>query len=304
MNVFLTGATGFIGSHLARKLVHEGSRVFALIRPGSSVERIADIQNRLNILKGDLKEPGPWVQEIERIKPEISIHAAWITTPGVYLKSPENYDLLTASLKLAEHLSSAGCQKLISLGTCFEYDTNYKILSETTPTCPRTIYSTVKLELLRRLEAMLSGGGMKLVWPRLFYLYGPGENSRRLIPALIRSFLTGSSIDLTSGDKVRDYLHVEDVVSAIWSVVKNDLQGPVNIGSGTPITIQDLADLSAQLAGKAATSKFGALPDDPLDPKHVVADNRRLLETGWTPAYTLESGLRQTIDYWKGRIST
>ncbi len=143
---------------------------------------------------------------------------------------------------------------------------------------------------------------MQISWPRLFYLYGPGENERRMVPAIIRSLLTSSSVKLTSGAKVRDYLHVEDVVSAIWKAGTGDIQGPVNIASGQPVTLKDMVYQVADILGKSKSVVFETMPDDPMDPKHVVGNNGLLLKTGWKPKYTLESGLRQTIDWWKARM--
>ena len=142
---------------------------------------------------------------------------------------------------------------------------------------------------------------IQFVWPRLFYLYGPSEDKRRLVPTLIRSLLAGEPVKLTSKDKVRDYLHVEDVASALWHTAKSDLTGPVNIGSGQPVTLGDLAQKISKITGSSGALQFDALPNDPSDPAHVVADNRRLLQTAWKPKYTLDEGLRNTIDWWKGR---
>lgn len=301
LKVFLTGATGFVGSHLARLLAREGCEVHALTRPGHSLEHIRDIEPQLRRIEGDLKDFHSWKKQIAAIQPDVCFHLAWITTPGVYLKSPENMELFQAGVKLAEVLLSAGCKKMVAVGTCFEYDTHHQPLSEQTPTRPKTVYSETKLRLLMKLQELLSGQSMQLLWPRLFYLYGPGENERRLVPAIIRSLLTGASVKLTSVDKVRDYLHVEDVVSAIWKVSNSDIQGPVNIASGQPVTLRDMVYQVSGILGKSNSVKFEMLPDDPMDPKQVVGDNRLLLKTGWNPKYTLESGLRQTIDWWKAR---
>lgn len=301
MKIFLTGVTGFVGSHLARLILQQRHEVHALIRSKESRERIGDIASRLRIIDGDLFESELWIRSIEKIKPEMAVHLAWITTPGVYLKSPENLDLVDGSLRLAKSLADAGCKTIAAVGTCFEYDTDHSTLAETTPTRPKTLYAASKLALETVLEQFAKTAGIRFLWPRLFYLYGPWEDKRRLVPTLIRSHLSGQSVKLTSGEKVRDYLHVEDVASAIWAAAKSDLAGPVNVGSGRPVTLRELAEKISELTKTPGLLKFDAMPDDPSDPKHILADNRRLLQTGWKPKHTLEQGLRKTIEWWKGR---
>lgn len=291
-----------MGLHLARILAEEGREVVALVHGGPNFEKANDLPPTIRVLEGDVMDMGKWMPELKKISPEICVHLAWITTPGVYLQSPLNGQLAAAGNSLATALAQMGCKKFVAAGTCFEYDTSRGILSESTPTDPKTPYASSKLALYRLLESRAGPSSMPIAWTRLFYLYGPGEHPRRLVPTLIHSLMTGTPAKLSSGDKVRDYLHVEDVASAIWEVAKSDLTGPVNIGSGRPVTLQELAEKISAIFGKSGLIQTGALPDDALDPKHVQADNSRLLKhTRWKPKYTLDEGLRQTVAWWKGR---
>ncbi len=301
MKVFLTGATGFVGSHLARLLVREGVETHALVYAEHPQDMIDDIREDIRTIEGDFLEPQSWEKAVSGLRPDLCFHLAWNTTPGAYLHDRMNLDLVAASLRLAQILARSGCRRLVSVGTCFEYDVSTKILSESSPTRPRTLYAACKLSLLTALDAFCRESGMSFAWPRLFYLYGPGEHPRRLVPTLIQSFLEHRAADLTSGDKIRDYLHVEDVASALWAVARSDLGGPVNIGSGSALTIRDLAEEIASLVGVANLVRFNARPDDPADPRCVLADNRKLMDSGWKPTYNLKDGLRNTIRWWKGR---
>lgn len=300
MNVLVTGAAGFIGARLLRILVSEGCRVSALVRPNTSRELSRDLESRIQIVEGDIQsnETG---RTVESLRPEICVHLAWITTPGVYLSSPENLNLVTGSVKLATVLASSGCRKMVAAGTCFEYDTSLGVLSENSPVAPRTLYAASKLALYTMLNKYTSLTKMKFAWPRIFYLYGPGEHDRRLVPTLVRSFLKEEPVKMTAPDKVRDYLHVDDVASAIWAVAKSDHQGPVNIGSGAGVTLGFLSEQIARLTGKPNQAKFNALPDDPADPAAVQADNRLLRSIGWKPKYSLDDGLKNAIDGWRAR---
>jgi len=303
VRVFLTGATGFIGSHVARLLVAEGCEVYALVRPGSNLWRIEDIVPLLQVVPYDLFEKEELEAELSRIRPELCLHLAWYAEPGKYLASRENIRLLNASLNLATLLESLGCKRFVSAGTCFEYDTSLGYLSETTPTAPSSIYAASKLALHLVLEQIAGASSMSVAWIRLFYQYGPYEHERRLVPSVTRSLLRNQVAEATLGEQVRDFLHVEDVALAAWAVARSGLSGPVNIGSGEPVTVREIVTTIGAVLNRPELIALGALPDRASDPPFVCADNRRLVEnTGWAPRYGLEEGLGHTVAWWQAHL--
>lgn len=295
MKILLTGAAGFIGSHIARRLVHEGHEVHAPVRPQTDLWRIADIKPSLHFIRGDLLDPSFGLPSSVF---DLCLHLAWYVEPGKYLHSPLNTDWVAASLRLARHLTDAGCRRFVAAGTCFEYATSDPPQRESTPTAPSTIYVQSKLELFHALPST----GIDFAWVRFFYQYGPYEDERRLMPVVINLVRRGQEAKLVPGDRIRDYLHIEDVASAVCAVAQSKLTGAVNIGSGAPVTVRDIALKIGQLLDRVDLIKLGALPYSPTEPMHLLADNTKLREgTGWNPRYNLESGLRQTVDWWKGR---
>jgi len=306
MKILLTGASGFVGSHLARLLADRGGEdVHVLLRPEGDRRRLSDVLPKLSVIEGNFLDEQTWAGPVRELKPDLCIHLAWITTPGVYLKSPINLDLVLSTIRLAQTLFESGCRRFVSVGTCFEYDLDASCgrpVPETAADLPKTLYAASKVALRTLFQKYSETQSWPVVWPRFFYLYGPGEHEKRLMPTLIRSHLRGEPVKLTSADKVRDYLHVSDVAAALWAVARGNLLGPVNIGSGQAVTMNDIAETISRLTGRSGLSRFGEAPDDPADPRHVVADNRKLLQTGWKPRYSLEEGLRHTIDWWKPRI--
>jgi nucleoside-diphosphate-sugar epimerase len=304
MKVFLTGATGFIGSHTARLLVHEGCEVYALIRKNSDPWRINDIITRLRPVQCNLMSFDELDAHLARIRPELCIHLAWYAVPGKYLASKENLALLSASLNLASSLQNHGCRRFIGVGTCFEYDTSQGCLSEESPVRPGNLYAASKLALQIVLEQFAGISGMEVAWPRLFYQYGPFEDERRLVPSVICSLLRNRQARVTKGEQVRDYLHVEDVASAIWAVARSGLTGPVNIGSGQPVAMGDIVARIGAILGRPELILPGALPYKASDPMFIYADNCRLKEnTNWAPRYSLEKGLQHTVDWWRRRLN-
>ena len=300
MRVLLTGATGFIGSHVARLLVHEGCEVHALIRESSNLARIKDIVPLLYPVKCDLLDFDELDTNLRRVQPDLCIHLAWYAVPGKYLKAVENLNLLSASLHLASRLADLGCKRLIGVGTCFEYDTSLGYLSEKSPTRPHNLYAASKLAVQIALEQFANTSGMAMAWIRLFYQHGPFEDERRLVPSVICSLLRNQIVKATKGEQIRDYLHVEDVAAAIWAVARSDLSGPVNIGSGRPVTVRDIVGKVGAILNRPELIQIGTLPYTASDPMFICANNRLLAEnTSWVPRRNLEQGLRQTVEWWQ-----
>jgi nucleoside-diphosphate-sugar epimerase len=295
VKVLLTGAAGFIGSHVARELVHRNHEVHALVRPQSELLRIADIEPSLHIIRGD-------VVASSFVLPQASfdccIHLAWYVEPGKYLHAPENKQWVEASLRLARMLKENGCRRFVATGTCFEYAPSDPPQHELSPVRPSTPYVRAKLELFDALQTI----GIETAWLRFFYQYGPNEDPRRLVPVVIKSLLRNQEMKLVPGDRVRDYLYIEDVASAVGAVAGSRLTGAINIGSGTPVTVRELASKIGEALHRVELLKFGALPYAADEPQDLLADITKLREgTGWQPRHNLEDGLRQTIEWWKSR---
>ena len=138
-----------------------------------------------------------------------------------------------------------------------------------------------------------------------FYQYGPYEQVQRLVPSVIVSLLRNQVAKVTKGEQVRDFLHVEDVASAIWAVAQSDLTGPVNIASGKRITVKEIIEKVGKIIDRPELIEYGGLPYNRSDPMFVCADNRLLaLNTAWTPKYDLEQGLRQTVEWWRAYLQS
>ncbi|MBC7804186.1 MAG: NAD(P)-dependent oxidoreductase [Candidatus Parcubacteria bacterium] len=280
MRILLTGATGFIGSHVARMLLRRGHEVHATLRPASDRARIRDIESSLLIHAGEM--------DLLPIDPDVAIHLAWYAVPGKYLAAPENRDCLEASRRL---LAKLRCRAVFA-GTCLEYDTQLARLSEDSPTKPTTPYAECKDALRRNVVARPDSA-----WVRFFYQYGPWEDPRRLVPSVMRAVLRGEPAKVSPGGQRRDFLHIEDVAAAVCDVAASKLQGAVNIGSGQAPLVKDIVEKIGAIGGRPELIRLGAVDYYPGEPMLIVADNARLQSTGWKPRYDLESGLRQAFEW-------
>ena len=298
----MTGAGGWLGSHLVRWLVKQPGpkpTVSAMVRPGSDPWRLDDIKESITLVECDLGDRSQLDQRLASIRPDVCFHFAWYAVPGLYLHSIDNLAAMQASVFLAQRLASLECRRFVGIGTCFEYAMGPKPLSETDPTEPRSIYAASKLAFRLLLEQIAQAGKMRWLWARVFYQFGPYEDARRLVPTVILALLAGKEAFLTSGQQQRDFLHVEDVASAIGTAAKSELDGAVNIGSGEPVRVADLAMKIGAMIGRPALVRLGARPNHPNDPAFVCADPSRLMRTGWRPTYNLDTGLANTIEWFR-----
>jgi dTDP-6-deoxy-L-talose 4-dehydrogenase (NAD+) len=268
--VLLTGASGFVGRQILKHLLNQDFEVDLVIRNESNIE-LEDIAKCASVVfTNDLfaENEGWWVKTFENI--DTVIHAAWFTKPGEYLESPKNYECMQGTLKMARGSIDAGVRRFIGIGTCFEYDLNYELLTFDTPLKPATPYARAKVSTFKGLTELFSAGGVEFAWCRLFYLYGEGENSKRLVP-YIRSMLEmDAEVELSDGNQIRDYLDVQEAGRLIVGVARSASQGPINICSGIPITVRELAEGIAVKSGKQELLRFGARPNLKSDPPRIV----------------------------------
>ena len=283
MRILLTGAGGFIGSHVARELLRAGHEVHASVREGSDLRRVADLP-ALRVHRGPLDQVP--------VRPDLLVSLAWIATPGKYLEGPENLDCLRETRSL---LSKVECRAVVA-GTCFEFDTSLGRLREDSPVKPTTLYARCKDELRREVETRHDSA-----WVRFFYQYGPWEDERRLVPAVIRALLKGQEAKVSPGGQRRDFLHVEDVASAVRAVAESRLTGCVNVGSGEAPTVKEIVTTIGEAVGRPELLRFGAVPYYEGEPMLIVADNAKLRTSGWSPRWGLTEGLRHAVEWWRAR---
>lgn len=298
--VLLTGASGFIGSHLARLLLREGCEVTALLRPGAKLDRLSDVSRRMEIAWADLFAREEVAAAVKKAAPELVLHLAWCVEPGDDLHSPKNADFLLGSVEFLKAAASAGCRRAVMAGTSIEYAESSAPVAEDAPIKTLNAYSAAKRELFLTARELSQRGGWSFASGRIFNVYGPGENPGRLVPQIIRDLSAGRPCDLTDGTQVRDYLHVEDAASGFWAAARSGLEGAVNIGSGKPVKVGELAKILGGILGASHLLRFGAKPARAGEPRSLLADTSLIRsETGWRPSLDLEEGLRRTVAAWQ-----
>jgi nucleoside-diphosphate-sugar epimerase len=296
--VLLTGATGFIGRHCTSSLLEKGyavhvvsSKVLEENRPGVHWHRC------------DLLDSKQVPELVANVQPAYLLHLAWCTIPGKYWTSLENFHWVQASLGLLNEFVKQGGRRAVMAGTCAEYDWNYGYCSErVTPLLPGTVYGTCKHSLQMMLDAFAEQTELSSAWGRIFFLYGPREYPARLVSSVIRSILQGVPARCSHGNQIRDFLHVQDAADAFVSLLQSEVQGPVNIASGMPIPLKVIINRIGDMLGRPDLIRLGEIPAPPSEPPLLVADVRRLTdEVGWKPHFDLDTGLAQTIEWWRAQ---
>ncbi len=301
--VLVTGGRGFIGRQTFPFLLEHGFEVHATAT-GTS---IPDDLNGLDIVwhKVDLCDQIGVERLFKKVAPSHLLHFAWYTQPGSYWSSTENFQWLQASLSLLQSAVKHGVKRVVMAGSCAEYDWDYGFCSEKlTPFRPSTLYGASKNSLRSMLDVYSVQEGLSAAWGGVFSPYGPHEHPSRLVPSVIRSILQSEPAKCSHGKQIRDFMHVEDVGAAFVALLESNVQGVVNIASGVPIAIKDVVEKIASILGRRNLLRMGALNASQSEPPMLVADVRRLTdEVFWTPKYDLDSGLKQTIDWWKANMA-
>ncbi len=221
-----------------------------------------------------LRDPA-WRDVLREARPEACFHLAW-TARGDYLQSPENLECLAASCALVRALEPG--TRLVVAGTCAEQ-----------AWAKPTLYATCK----RSLREVIGHLPIQWTWAQLYWLYGPHEDERRVIPTVVRAALQGVPARLSAGTHRRDYLYVDDAARALASLGP----GVHEVGSGDAIAVRDLAMRAAAAAGRSDMIEFGAITDDIPE---VRAASSCLATLGLAPT-TLDEGLRRTVAWWRER---
>jgi UDP-glucose 4-epimerase len=303
--VVVTGGSGFIGSHLVKRLLEQGAQVAVTVRYGNVMknERLREEWSRLKVIEADLRNRGA-LAEVARFEPQVVFHLAAYNHVGESFRQVE--ECFDVNAKGTANLLDVvpGTESFIYMSTSEVYGHQAGVpFVETMNPEPISPYAITKYsgELYCRMKQRMKGGG-RIVVLRPFNAYGPYQSSKAIIPELIINCLKGRPIRTTKGEQTREFNYVGNLVDGLLAAAAREgaIEGPVNLASGEEVAIRDLVKKIAALTDTKSSIEIGALEYRPTEIWRMFADSTRARTLfGWTPRVGLDEGLRRTVEWYR-----
>jgi nucleoside-diphosphate-sugar epimerase len=307
--VLVTGGSGFIGSHLVRRLLDSGHQVGLMVRYGNIVknERLRDIWDRLVVIEADLRNRGA-LGAARDFGPEIVYHLAAYNHVGESFRQVEEcFDVNAKGTANLLDCMEGVAKKFVYTSTSEVYGHQAGVpFVETMCPDPISPYAITKYagEQYCRLKQRTTPS-IKVVIVRPFNAFGPYQSAKAIIPELIINCLRGLPIRTTKGEQTREFNYVSNLVDGIIAAGNPDLvyEGPINLAAAEEVAIRELVLMIAELTQTRSKIEIGALEYRPTEIWRMYADATRAKEIlGWTPRINLKDGLRETVDWFKKNL--
>jgi dTDP-glucose 4,6-dehydratase len=304
----VTGGTGFIGSHLTRRLLAEGADVHAVTSRASSTYpwRLLDVRERISLHEVDLTDAAAVTALAAEVRPGHVFHLAADTHVG---RSWQRVDEclrtnVQGTVTLLRAIADHGCDRFVHVSTGDVYGRVAVPFREDARVNPMSPYAVSKYAAECYCLMFQRSEGWPVVVLRPFNAYGPAQSPDRVIPELIVRALRGEDVELTRGLQTREFNYVEDLVDGmVRAACAPGIEGEVfNLGCGEERAIRDVVGVTLQLLGNPVEARFGALPERPGEIGRVLSDSSRARERlQWAPRVSLRDGLKRTVDWYRDR---
>ncbi len=320
MNVLITGITGFIGSKLAARLTSDGHNVYGLVRHSSERElnRIQGIISQVHLIEGDLGRYHSVLSAVETSDPSVIFHLGAMTPVRLSFDDPypyigANFD---GTVNLVHSvLAKSPSSRLIAASTAevYGWQDGSKPITEEAALHPASPYAVTKVAADEYVQMANRVYHLKGTVMRPINSYGRTGESGFLVEYLVSKMLQGETCYIGAPDSVRDYMFAEDhVTSYIDAANSEQAIGRVyNVSPGNPVTNADLAKRLSKITEFKGKVVFGSYPPGyphrprHVDPEYLVLDNSRITkELKWRPKYSLDEGLKLTVDMWKSQAKS
>ncbi len=292
----LTGAGGFVGSNLARRLLAENVEVHLILRDGGWPRRLAGLEPRFGVTRGDLSREATWVEAFSAVLPDVVFHLA---TPrgaaeGAARRLVE--DNVSFALNLVGRLRAAPSTKVVVAGSSLEYGDETTPHKEDAPLAPTTWHGVGKAAVTLVVQQAVREFGARVSVLRLFHVYGPWESPNRLVSSAVRSALEGTRLALTRPGIRRDWIHVDDVCDALLAAAADPSGEVLNVGSGTETANEEIVRRISQLLDRPVAVDPGAFAPRVTDCTNRRADLEKIkMCLGWSPRHDLDTGLASAV---------
>jgi UDP-glucose 4-epimerase len=287
MRVFLTGASGFLGSHVLRFL---GQHEVLCLSRGLRNESYAVEGSNVTRVIGNLARYETWLPSLESFSADCCIHLAWEGLPDFSLgRCRQNLD---SNLTLVEGLLRAHVKRLVVAGSCWEYGSVNGAIAEDHTPVDCGVFASTKQAFRVLLESVAQDQGIDYRWARIFFVYGPGQRATSLIPVCHAAYSKGAAAQVREPRVARDYIYVEDVARGMLALAENEIEsGIYNLGSGQPASVGAVVNQVATHFGAPL-----AFCDDGFESGFWADIGKFVATTGWRPQVSLAAGVAATLD--------
>jgi dTDP-glucose 4,6-dehydratase len=313
--VLITGAGGFIGSHLTEKLVNQGAKVRAFVRynsrndPGLLRLLSGDLWNEIEVISGDLRDLATIQKAMGKVSHVFHL-GALIAIPYSYLHPAEVVETnIMGTLNVLLAAREAQVTRVVHTSSSEVYGTALRVpIDESHPLQGQSPYSASKIGADKIAESFYAAYNLPVVTLRPFNTYGPRQSTRAVIPTLITQALKNGTLHVGNLDAKRDFTYVDDTVEGFLKIASTpNIEGStINLGTGTEIRIGDLAKKIISMVGKPIKIQVDPirLRPEKSEVNRLLSNNKLALERlGWKPEVTLDDGLCQTMDWLKDNLS-
>jgi UDP-glucose 4-epimerase len=295
--VLVTGGSGFIGANLVRRLLAAGHEVHLLMRPEFSRWRLREIEAQVTIHLVELTRSADVDAALQRIKPAWVFHLA---AHGAYSFQTDVAEIVrtntVGTATLAEACVKTGVEIMIHTGSSSEYGRKDHPPSENETTEPNSAYAATKAAATEYCRYLARTHKIPLPTLRLYSVYGPYEDPRRLLPALVVHALAGRWPPLTTPDTSRDFVHVDDVNDALIALAQKPPRDPAaiyNVGSGRQTSLGELIEIAGKIFEISGMPAWNSMPPRVWDTNVWIANPAKIkAELGWSLKTDLARGLR------------
>lgn len=300
--VLITGASGFVGANLLRRMLSLNHNVSILLREESKLWRIEDLINDVDTRYIDLLDYEKLKTTVDEIKPDWIFHLA---VNGAYSWQTDwaqivNTNVLS-TINLVEACSKNGFQCFVNTGSSSEYGFYDHAPREEEPVKPNSYYSVTKACATMACQYIAEREGLRIPTLRLYSVYGPYEDPKRLMPTLIRKGLRGELPPLVDPSIARDYIYVDDVVDAYLKVVGSksyELGSIFNVGTAEQTSIEEIVKIARAQLGIKCEPSWGSMENRNWDSSVWVSDNQKLVnKLDWKPNYGIEDGFSKFVEW-------
>src|SRR5712692_9689254 len=296
--ILITGASGFIGTHLVQRLLDEEAEVHAVYRTQTPPE-----DSRAKWWRADLSDEAAVRGLFRDIRPDVIFHLASHVkgAPNLEHVLPTFRSNLQSTINLLTLAAEKGCKRMVITGSLAEPEPEN---GELFPSAPYAAAKWASSGYARMFHALYK---LPVVIARVFMVYGPAQmDFTKLVPYVTLSMLQGKTPKISSGERLVDWIYVSDVVDGFLALAQaSDVDGAtLDLGSGSLISIRGIVQQLAASIGGGVNAEFGALPDRPLEPTRLAKTAETFARIGWKPQVSLPEGLKSTVDWYRGKLET